>query len=56
MHLQKAFMKVTNKATHLPVVERICKEVVALPMYPELTLEDHEYIIGSINKYIGMHL
>lgn len=36
MHLQKAYSYLGYKRGDFPVAERMCKEVIALPMYPEL--------------------
>jgi len=36
---------------HLPETEQICKEVISLPMYPELTDSQIKYVIQSIKKF-----
>ena len=36
---------------HLPETEKICKEVISLPMYPELTDSQIEYVMRSIKKF-----
>lgn len=36
---------------HLPETERICKEVVSLPMYPELKNEQVEYVIDCVRDF-----
>ncbi|MEM4213799.1 MAG: DegT/DnrJ/EryC1/StrS family aminotransferase [Candidatus Methanomethylicaceae archaeon] len=47
-HLQKAL-----KLDHfkLPETEKISKEVISLPIYPELTNEQVEYVISTIKKF-----
>lgn len=35
----------------LPETEKICKEVISLPMYPELTNEDVDFVIKSIKDF-----
>jgi dTDP-4-amino-4,6-dideoxygalactose transaminase len=35
----------------LPVSERLAKEVISLPMYPELTDEQIQYIISTVRKF-----
>lgn len=35
----------------LPETEKICKEVLSLPMFPELTDREAEYVINSIKKF-----
>jgi dTDP-4-amino-4,6-dideoxygalactose transaminase len=36
---------------HLPKTERFAKEVVSLPMYPELTDEQVEYVINCVKEF-----
>jgi dTDP-4-amino-4,6-dideoxygalactose transaminase len=36
---------------HLPVTERISKEVLSLPMYPELSNEQVEYVVEAVRKF-----
>lgn len=36
---------------HLPETEKICQEVLSLPMYPELTDNDVSYVIDVIAKF-----
>lgn len=45
MHLQKVFMDLGYKRGDLPVVEKICDEVFAVPVFPELTEEEQGKII-----------
>jgi dTDP-4-amino-4,6-dideoxygalactose transaminase len=42
---------------HLPVTERISKEVISLPMYVELTNGQVEYVIDCVKKFYkyGLH-
>lgn len=40
-----------KKDISLPETDKICKEVVSLPMYPELTNEQVIYVINCIQKF-----
>lgn len=40
-----------SNVTELQETEAICKEIISLPMYPELTNEDVDYVIDSIKKF-----
>jgi dTDP-4-amino-4,6-dideoxygalactose transaminase len=52
LHLQKAFEYLSNKKESLPVTERLCKEVLALPIHTELAEETQRYIIEQLLKVI----
>jgi perosamine synthetase len=36
-----------------PITEMICKEVLTLPMYPDLTKEEMDYIVEKINEFFS---
>jgi len=35
----------------LPYTEKLAKEVISLPIYPELTAEQIEYVIDCIKEF-----
>jgi dTDP-4-amino-4,6-dideoxygalactose transaminase len=35
----------------LPFTEQLAKEVISLPMYPELTNEQVEYVINCVKEF-----
>ena len=51
LYLQQANAYLGMRPGALPVVERLCDQVVALPMYPELPEETLDRIIEIINQY-----
>ena len=51
IHLQKASEYLGYKEGDFPVAEEASKHVLALPMYPELTGEEQEYIVSKINGF-----
>ncbi|GLC82507.1 DegT/DnrJ/EryC1/StrS family aminotransferase [Lacrimispora brassicae] len=51
LHLQKAFSALGYREGDLPVAERITKQTVCLPIYPELEQEELEYIVNCIKEF-----
>jgi dTDP-4-amino-4,6-dideoxygalactose transaminase len=51
LHLQDCFSELGYKQGDLPVTERICNEVLSLPIYPELSPEQIEYVARTILKF-----
>ncbi len=48
LHLQEAFEYLGYNNGDFPVAEKICKEIISLPMNPFLTEEEIQYIGGKI--------
>lgn len=53
LHLQKAYAYLGYKEGDLPVSEKLCKEVLALPIHTEITLEQLEYICDTLSKIVN---
>ena len=51
IHLQSAYKELGYKEGDFPVAEKVSREIVSLPMYPELTREQIEYVADSIKNY-----
>lgn len=51
VHLQRAYRDLGYTAGDLPVTERLCKEMLSLPMYPELTGEEIAHITDSVREF-----
>jgi dTDP-4-amino-4,6-dideoxygalactose transaminase len=50
LHLQPAYSDLGYKEGDFPVTEKVCKEILSLPMYPELTREKIEEIVKSLSN------
>ncbi len=53
MHLQKCFAYLGYKEGDFPEAEKAAKEVMALPIYPELTDEMKDCVAETILSYLG---
>ena len=51
LHLQDAWQKEGFGRYHLPVSERVCSEVLSLPIYPELREEEVSYVIEKVTGF-----
>lgn len=51
LHAQKAYQSDKYPLGTLPVTESLCSKVISLPMSPEVTTDQIEYIIGHINEF-----
>ncbi len=51
LHLQKIHQHLGYKEGDFPNAEKAAKEVLSLPVFPELTIEEQSYIINTIKGY-----
>jgi dTDP-4-amino-4,6-dideoxygalactose transaminase len=52
LHLQECYKHLGYKEGDLPVTEQKAREVVSIPIYPELTAEEQEYIIDTVKTTV----
>jgi dTDP-4-amino-4,6-dideoxygalactose transaminase len=51
LHLQKCFSELGYRQGDLPVTEKVCEKVLSLPIYPELSREQVEFVARTILKF-----
>jgi dTDP-4-amino-4,6-dideoxygalactose transaminase len=52
VHLQPFYSNGVDKRGRFPVAEKICKEILSLPMYPELTKEQINHVVANIREFM----
>jgi dTDP-4-amino-4,6-dideoxygalactose transaminase len=51
VHLQPAFSDLGYKKGDFPITEKCAREVLSLPMYPELTEDQIKYVGKKIKQF-----
>jgi len=54
LHLQDCFSELGYRRGDMPVAERLCDEVLSLPVYPELSPEQVERSAETVLKFYGI--
>lgn len=53
LHLQKSLKKLGYKKGDFPVAEKLSNKILSLPMFPELTFKQQDYVVESIKSFFG---
>lgn len=51
LHLQKALLYLGYKEGDFPIAEKICKETICLPVFPDLEEEQINYVIEKVKEF-----
>jgi dTDP-4-amino-4,6-dideoxygalactose transaminase len=52
LHLQKAYEYLGYHEGSFPVTEKAAAEVLSLPIYPQLTVDDQAFVAGKVDEFI----
>jgi len=55
LHLQQAYIHLGYKEGDFPATEEVAGRLLSLPMFPELTHEQIEYVASSIKEFVDVH-
>ena len=53
LHMQECFTDLGYKEGDFPVSESVAKRIIALPIYPEATHEQREFVVSVIENFLG---
>jgi dTDP-4-amino-4,6-dideoxygalactose transaminase len=56
LHMQKAYSYLGYKEDDFPVTKRLCKEVLSLPMHPDMESEQLDYITFNVLEFFDKQL
>ncbi len=54
-HLQAPYAHYGAGAGSLPITESLAQEVLSLPLYPELSVDDVDYVAGQVGAFFAQH-
>jgi len=53
LHLQPAYAHLGLPAGRFPVAERLAGRILSLPMYPEISVDQQQYVVDHLRRAIG---
>jgi len=55
LHVQDCFAELGYSEGDMPIAEKVCSEVLSLPVYPELSREQIEFVAATVLKFYGIN-
>jgi dTDP-4-amino-4,6-dideoxygalactose transaminase len=53
LHLQKAYEHLGYRRGDFPVTERVADEILSLPMFPTLRIEDQQLVVSAVHNFVS---
>jgi dTDP-4-amino-4,6-dideoxygalactose transaminase len=53
LHKQKAYLHLGYKTGDFPVTERVSREIVSLPMFPQLSHAQQDEVVIAVKEFVG---
>ncbi len=54
LHLQPIYRELGYREGDLPITEKLCREILSLPFFPDLTLDEAKYVVDTIKEFYGV--
>jgi dTDP-4-amino-4,6-dideoxygalactose transaminase len=54
LHQQKAYQHLGYKTGDFPVTERVAREIVSLPMFPQLQASQQDEVAAAVKEIVGV--
>ena len=51
VHLQKAYSDLNKPVGSFPITESLAKNILSLPMHPDLTQDDIDYVVATVKEF-----
>ncbi len=55
LHQQKAYSDLDYKIGDFPVAERLAPRILSLPMFPQMAVEQQQYVIEKVGNLVSRH-
>lgn len=55
LHLMSFYKKFLNSRSKFPVAERVCEEILSLPLYPTMTRKEIDFVVAKTEEAICKH-
>ena len=56
LHLQPAYEQLSYQKGSFPLSEQLAACILSIPMYPEITIEQQDYVVSKIEEFFRSHL
>jgi dTDP-4-amino-4,6-dideoxygalactose transaminase len=53
IHMQEAYRQISDGNVSLPITEQVTKEILSLPIYPELTRDEVKFVCDCVRDFLG---
>jgi len=54
LHLQKLHKSLGYKEGDMPITEKVTKQVMSIPMFPEITPEEQQTVVDTVIECLNM--